>query len=62
MKRVLQIISGVGLIMTIAPAVLVFGGRLAWTEHAAAMLVGAALWFLSAPFWMREQGGSSGQP
>jgi hypothetical protein len=59
MKRILQLVSLLGLLLTVGPAVLVFGGVLTWTEHANAMLIGALLWFATAPFWMKTHGDRS---
>ena len=58
MTAFLKLVSGLGLALTVVPSVLVLGGRLSWTQHAATMLAGAVLWFASAPFWMRERGGT----
>lgn len=55
MKRVLKLVSSLGLALTVVPAFLVFTGSMSWSTHAALMLVGAALWFGSAPFWMGEE-------
>lgn len=55
MDRILKLISFLGLALTIGPAFLVFAGMIAWDTHAAAMSVGTALWFISAPFWMRDR-------
>ena len=55
MKTILKAISLLGLGLTVAPALLVFGGAISWEQHAGAMLVGALLWFGSAPFWMQER-------
>ncbi|NJD11519.1 MAG: hypothetical protein FIB01_14160 [Gemmatimonadetes bacterium] len=62
MRRLLQLISGLGLVLTVVPSVLVATGGIGWARHADAMLAGALLWFLTAPFWMREQGGSDAEP
>jgi hypothetical protein len=61
MKRILQLVSLLGLLMTAGPAVLVFGGVLTWTQHTDAMFVGALLWFATAPFWMQEHGARPAQ-
>jgi hypothetical protein len=55
MKTILKLISLAGLCLTIVPAVLVFVGRIEWQDHAYLMLLGTALWFLSAPFWMHKK-------
>lgn len=52
MTLVLKSISFFGLALTVAPAFFVFAGLLTWSEHAVYMLIGTALWFLTAPFWM----------
>jgi len=55
MNRVLKLISFLGLALTVVPAFLVFTGSMGWGTHATLMLLGAVLWFGSAPFWMREK-------
>jgi len=54
MKRLLQSVSILGLILTLVPSFLVMAGRLAWETHSALMLIGMIMWFSSAPFWMRK--------
>ncbi|MEX0771086.1 MAG: hypothetical protein WD035_10155 [Balneolaceae bacterium] len=55
MKTVLKIISVIGLLLTVVPSVLVFTRTIAIDEHKVLMIVGMFLWFLSAPFWMKEK-------
>ncbi|ACY47589.1 hypothetical protein [Rhodothermus marinus] len=55
LRRLLQGLSGLGLVLTVAPSWLVFAGRITWEMHADLMLVGTALWFATAPFWMRSK-------
>lgn len=52
MSHVPKLISIVGLALTVGPSFLVFAEVMAWSTHAALMLVGAVLWFGSAPFWL----------
>lgn len=52
MTAVLKILSYSGLALTVLPAVLVLAGVLSWRAHSVLMLVGAALWFSTASFWM----------
>jgi hypothetical protein len=54
MNALLKTLSAVGLALTVIPAALVFLAGLAWETHAGLMAVGTALWFVTAPFWMRE--------
>ncbi len=53
MKTFLKAVSFIGLALTIVPAFLVYYNTIAWDSHALLMLIGTALWFLTAPFWMR---------
>jgi hypothetical protein len=55
MTSLLKIISAVGLLLTIVPAFLVFGGRIAIEQHYTLMLIGTIVWFFSAPFWMLKK-------
>lgn len=52
MITLLKIISFFGLLLTVGPAFLVFAGILTLNMHYTLMLIGAVVWFLSAPFWM----------
>ncbi len=52
MTTLLKILSYTGLALTVVPAVLVLAGIISWRAHAVLMLVGAALWFSTASFWM----------
>lgn len=55
MKRVLIIISFIGLLLTILPSYLVFRGVIVLESHFHLMIVGMVLWFATAPFWMRTK-------
>ena len=59
MTALLKVLSFLGLALTVGPAFLVFAGELTWEAHAGWMLVGAALWFITAPFWMRDHAGAA---
>ena len=54
-RIVFQSLSLVGLLMTVIPSALVLTGVMEWQMHALLMLIGAALWFLTAPAWMRNE-------
>ena len=54
MKKLLQMVSYLGLGFTVVPSFLVMGGQIPWDAHATLMLIGMVLWFASAPFWMRN--------
>lgn len=54
MRVLVKLISLIGLVLTVVPAFLVFGGVIVWQTHANLMLLGAVLWFATAPFWMRD--------
>jgi len=55
MRRLFQLLSFLGLTLTIVPAFLVFTGTIAWAAHARLMLLGMILWFISAPLWMERK-------
>jgi hypothetical protein len=55
MRQLLKAASFTGLGLTVVPAFLVFSGTLTWDTHALLMLVGALLWFVTAPFWMAKE-------
>lgn len=54
MRTLLMALSYVGLALTVVPAFLVFAGSIEWSTHATLMVVGAAVWFVTAPFWMGD--------
>lgn len=61
MMALLKLLSVIGLGLTVVPAFLVFYGVIVWETHARLMLLGAVLWFATAPLWMggtRLRGGA----
>lgn len=52
-KLILQIISFIGLALSIIPAFLVFGGVIAKDTYLQLMVVGMVLWFGTAVFWIK---------
>ena len=55
MTQLFKLISLIGLLLTIVPAFLVFAGTIAIEQHYTYMLIGAIIWFVSAPFWMLKK-------
>jgi len=55
MKILLIILSIAGLALTIVPSALVFARDMSLETHKQFMLVGMLVWFVTAPFWMKEQ-------
>ena len=54
-KIILQIISLIGLALSIIPAFLSFGGILAKDTYLQLMIVGMVLWFGTAVFWIKSK-------
>ncbi len=52
MRLVLQIISYVSLVATIAPAILFLAGRISLDQTKWSMLAATLVWFAVTPFWM----------
>jgi len=52
-KLILQIISFIGLALSIIPAFLLFGGMLAKDTYLQLMIVGMVLWLGTALFWIK---------
>lgn len=52
MKIVLKIISYTGLVLTLAPSILLFAGEMSPIMHKTLMFIGTLAWFATAPFWM----------
>jgi len=55
MKILLQLVSLVGLLLTIVPSLLYFTEVISKTNHQWLMFAGTVLWFATAPFWMNKQ-------
>jgi hypothetical protein len=56
MKRILKIISYLGLLLTIVPSLFVLKGVFDMKVHYNLMIVGMVLWFATAPFCMKSSG------
>ncbi len=55
MKKILIVISFIGLILTILPSFLVFKTLITMEVHFWLMAAGMVLWFSTAPFWMKRK-------
>lgn len=55
MKKVLILISYLGLAFTFLPSILVLKGALTLQNHFWLMSIGMVLWFSTAPFWMKSK-------
>lgn len=55
MRKVLIVLSFIGLVLTIVPSVLVFKQFIAIETHFQLMVAGMVLWFATAPFWMKTK-------
>lgn len=55
MRIILQIISLVGLLMTIVPSILLFSGKISHIQQNWYMAIGTFIWFLSAIFWLGKK-------
>ncbi len=52
MKRIIQLISFIGLVLTIVPPILFFKGTISHSSQNLYMLAGAVIWFVTAYFWL----------
>ena len=52
MKRILQIISLVGLMLTLLPPVFYFYDRISYNSQNILILAGSVIWFASAINWL----------
>ncbi|WP_163712557.1 hypothetical protein [Mangrovibacterium lignilyticum] len=55
MKKVLIIVSFIGLLLTIIPSILVFEQFIELKSHFHLMVAGMIMWFATAPFWMKSK-------
>lgn len=53
MKKLLAVISYIGLALTVIPSVLVLVGKIELKTNFWLMVVGMVAWFATAPFWMK---------
>ena len=56
MRQLLKILSYAGLALTLLPSFLVFANVIELQTHKTLMLLGSALWFFTAPFWLNKRG------
>jgi hypothetical protein len=54
-RIILNVISFVGLVLTIVPAFLVFFQRMELQQNKNLMFIGTIMWFVTAPFWMKHK-------
>ena len=55
MKPLLQIISLIGLLLVLLPAILTFAGRMDFEQTKTWMVIGTVVWFASAIFWLGKK-------
>ena len=55
MAYFLKILSVVGLVLNILPALLVFNDVITFGAYEKSMLIGTLLWFATAPFWVNKK-------
>jgi hypothetical protein len=53
-KRILQVISFIGLALSLIPAFLVFNGMLSREIYFHLMVAGMLMWFGTAVFWIKK--------
>jgi hypothetical protein len=51
-KRILQTVSFAGLVLSIVPALMMFGGSLSREKYLHLMVLGMVFWFGTAVFWV----------
>lgn len=58
MRRLIMLLSFVGLVMSILPPVLFFLGKMALDPMKLWMGIGMVVWMVTAPFWINKTAGS----
>ena len=53
--RLLKVVSYIGLLLTLLPALLVFAGLITLATYKWIMLGGTALYLFTAPFWINRE-------
>ncbi|MBN1764283.1 MAG: hypothetical protein JW860_03420 [Sedimentisphaerales bacterium] len=54
LKKALKIVSFTGLVLSVVPAFLVFGGIITKQLYLEIMFLGMVLWFSTAIFWIKK--------
>ena len=55
MNHIAKIVSGVALLVTIVPSVLLFTGAMEHGAVKAIALIGTVVWFIATPIWMGRE-------
>jgi hypothetical protein len=55
MRTIFILLSILGLLLTIVPSLLVFAGLMEFSMHTTLMVAGTAVWFITAPLWIKKQ-------
>ncbi len=55
MKTLLRIISLIGLVLVLLPAILTFAGHMDFEETKTWMVIGTVVWFVTAIFWLGKK-------
>jgi len=55
MKKLIIIISIIGLLLTLTPSFLVFSNLMTLETSKTLMLIGTLVWFITAPSWMNKK-------
>ncbi len=54
-KKILIVISMIGLALTIVPSILSFKDVIPMEDHFSYMVLGMICWFVTAPLWMKTK-------
>ena len=54
MKKIIMLISFIGLVLTILPSFFVFAKIITPNLNSILMIIGTLTWFISAPLWMKK--------
>lgn len=55
MKKLILLMSFLGLLLVIGPAILYLSDLIEKDSMKTLMLIGTIIWFVLAPFWMKEE-------
>jgi hypothetical protein len=55
MKNAWKLLSYLGLALTVGPSLLMWAGVITDQQNKLLMLIGALLWFATAPLWMKRR-------
>ena len=55
MDKLLKVLSAIGLVLSLLPAFLSFGGVISFEQYKVLLVIGTMVWFATAPSWINKK-------